>query len=72
MKLRAKPPHLRDPSTGFWKSFNNPRLHDAAVNALFCDGHVEVPKAQRLFFERSDDVLRRWNKDNEPHRELLP
>jgi prepilin-type processing-associated H-X9-DG protein len=47
------------------------RRHQGRINVLFCDGHVEGMKLERLFFERSDAALRRWNKDNEPHRERL-
>ena len=47
------------------------RRHQGRINVLFCDGHVEDMKLERLFFERSDAALRRWNKDNEPHRERL-
>lgn len=48
------------------------KRHDGRVNAVFCDGHVEGPKVEKIFLDRPDDVLRRWNKDNEPHRERLP
>lgn len=48
------------------------RRHNGTLNVVFCDGHVEAPKIQRLMFDRSDAVLRQWNNDNEPHRERLP
>lgn len=48
------------------------KWHAGVVNAVFCDGHVEGPKLEKIFIDRTDDVLRRWNKDNEPHRERLP
>ena len=47
------------------------KRHQGQANVLFCDGHVEGLKLERLFFDRSDSALRRWNKDNEPHRERL-
>jgi prepilin-type N-terminal cleavage/methylation domain-containing protein/prepilin-type processing-associated H-X9-DG protein len=44
--------------------------HGGAYNLNFCDGHVEcIP--QKKLFEISDTALRRWNADNEPHREDL-
>jgi prepilin-type N-terminal cleavage/methylation domain-containing protein/prepilin-type processing-associated H-X9-DG protein len=45
--------------------------HDGKAGVLFCDGHVEAPKLEPLFFDRSDAALRRWNRDNEPHRARL-
>jgi prepilin-type processing-associated H-X9-DG protein/prepilin-type N-terminal cleavage/methylation domain-containing protein len=45
--------------------------HDGRLNVLFCDGHVETIKFEPLFFDRSDAALRRWNRDNEPHRSRL-
>lgn len=48
------------------------RRHDGILNVLFSDGHVEAPKLEQMFLDRSDASLQRWNKDNEPHREWLP
>lgn len=45
--------------------------HGLKCNVVFCDGHVEAWKTERLFLDRSDAVLRKWNNDNEPHAELL-
>jgi prepilin-type processing-associated H-X9-DG protein/prepilin-type N-terminal cleavage/methylation domain-containing protein len=42
--------------------------HRHQGNVVFCDGHVEAVKFKRLFFDRDDASLRRWNSDNEPHR----
>jgi prepilin-type N-terminal cleavage/methylation domain-containing protein/prepilin-type processing-associated H-X9-DG protein len=42
--------------------------HRNAGNVAFCDGHVEGLKFRELFFDRDDASLRRWNRDNEPHR----
>jgi len=43
--------------------------HRGRANVVFCDGHVEGPAIKALFYDTSDAALRRWNKDNEPHRE---
>jgi prepilin-type N-terminal cleavage/methylation domain-containing protein/prepilin-type processing-associated H-X9-DG protein len=48
------------------------RHHGGCVNILYCDGHVQSPKIKSVFFDRSDEALRQWNRDNEPHREYLP
>jgi prepilin-type processing-associated H-X9-DG protein len=39
------------------------------ANIVFCDGHVEWAK-QSKWIELTDEVARRWNNDNKPHREL--
>jgi prepilin-type processing-associated H-X9-DG protein len=43
-------------------------VHNGSGNGLFCDGHVESQKQAR-WQEPTDQVRRRWNIDNEPHRE---
>jgi prepilin-type N-terminal cleavage/methylation domain-containing protein/prepilin-type processing-associated H-X9-DG protein len=48
------------------------RRHRGQFNVGFCDGHVENSKMQNLFDLRRDDVCRRWNRDNLPHREFIP
>ena len=50
----------------------NKRRHGGQFNVMFCDGHVEGSGTANLFDVRRDEVLRRWNKDNMPHRELVP
>lgn len=45
--------------------------HQGKINVLFCDGHVEWPTPQSLFADSSDEALSRWNRDHQPHRELL-
>jgi prepilin-type processing-associated H-X9-DG protein/prepilin-type N-terminal cleavage/methylation domain-containing protein len=45
--------------------------HGGRLNVLFCDGHVTPPSLQVLFRDNSDAALRRWNRDNQPHRDLL-
>lgn len=45
--------------------------HQRQMNVGFCDGHVEGAKIQKLMLEQSDAVLRRWNRDHEPHWERV-
>ena len=44
--------------------------HHGRANRAFVDGHVE-PEDMRRPFAASDAELRRWNVDNEPHRDRL-
>ena len=46
--------------------------HGGRWNESFCDGHVENGTLGKFFDRRKDDVLRLWNRDNEPHREHGP
>lgn len=48
------------------------KRHASKWNIGFCDGHVETLKATEIFDFRKPQILRRWNRDNLPHRELLP
>jgi len=43
-------------------------VHNGSGNGLFCDGHVESQKQAR-WQAPTDQARRRWNIDNEPHRE---
>ena len=45
--------------------------HQGKANVVFCDGHVESPTLKFLFEDTSDEALRRWNRDHQPHREKL-
>ena len=45
--------------------------HQGKANVAFCDGHVESPTLKFLFEDTSDEALRRWNRDHQPHREKL-
>lgn len=37
-----------------------------------CDGHVESGKTADWFDLRKTAVRQRWNKDNQPHPEIVP
>ena len=46
------------------------RRHKGRFNTLFVDGHAEtIPRD--LLFKKSDETLRRWNNDHQPHADLL-
>lgn len=47
------------------------RRHNTRFNVLFCDGHVETLRISQVFTTLSDDVLRRWNNDGQPHLEAV-
>lgn len=47
------------------------RRHHGKANYAFCDGHVEAVSLNVLFTDTSDTALRKWNRDNLPHRESL-
>ena len=59
---------------GVMAFFNQPSiqwplaLHRGGANVTFCDGHVEYAK-QAQWIRPTDAIRRRWNNDNEPHRE---
>jgi prepilin-type processing-associated H-X9-DG protein len=44
--------------------------HRGRFNVAFCDGHAQNLRQERLFAE-TDDALRRWNNDHEPHADRL-
>ncbi len=46
--------------------------HRGKLNVTFCDGHVEAFKVHALYFEETDEAYKRWNRDNQPHREVVP
>ena len=48
------------------------KRHRGRLNVVYCDGHTSAIKASDLLLDHSDDALRHWNNDHEPHRELLP
>lgn len=43
--------------------------HNNGANVAFCDGHVEWQRQSR-WIELSESAARRWNNDNQPHRNL--
>jgi prepilin-type processing-associated H-X9-DG protein len=45
--------------------------HQGKVNIVFCDGHVESSKGTFVFEDPNDVALVRWNRDHQPHPELL-
>jgi prepilin-type processing-associated H-X9-DG protein len=45
--------------------------HRGKLNMVFCDGHVEAFKLETLFVDETDQALKRWHRDNEPHREMI-
>ncbi len=51
--------------------YGNLNRHQGKANVVFCDGHVESPTLKFLFENTSDEALRRWNRDHQPHRERL-
>jgi prepilin-type N-terminal cleavage/methylation domain-containing protein/prepilin-type processing-associated H-X9-DG protein len=67
--------------SGLWRTYDLPEgvkddsnamaRHNGKANIVFCDGHVESPTLQYLFADTSDEALSRWNRDHQPHRELL-
>jgi prepilin-type processing-associated H-X9-DG protein len=59
-------------SDSVWEELEKPakKRHNGNANVTFCDGHTESIKLPKLF-GRSDEVLKRWNIDNLPHRERL-
>ena len=57
--------------TGFQDATSPTARHLAKANVVFCDGHVESPTLKTLFEDTTDAALIRWNRDHQPHRELL-
>lgn len=45
--------------------------HQSKINVSFCDGHVGSPSLKFVFDDTSDAALIRWNRDHQPHRDLL-
>jgi prepilin-type N-terminal cleavage/methylation domain-containing protein/prepilin-type processing-associated H-X9-DG protein len=58
------------PDTPFRKAAYQ-RRHSGRFTVSFCDGHVEFLRTQQLFDIGKADQARRWNKDNQPHSELV-
>lgn len=45
--------------------------HRGNDNMFFCDGHATSVSLKLLFTDTADPALRMWNRDNQPHRELI-
>jgi prepilin-type processing-associated H-X9-DG protein/prepilin-type N-terminal cleavage/methylation domain-containing protein len=60
------------PGTGFQTCYNaeEARHSGARRNIFFCDGHVEMLKPLQLYNYADPQVLRLWNKDDQPHQNL--
>jgi prepilin-type N-terminal cleavage/methylation domain-containing protein/prepilin-type processing-associated H-X9-DG protein len=55
---------ISDPIPIFWPAL----VHNRGANMLFCDGHIEW-SSQTNWMAPNDSARRRWNNDNQPHRE---
>jgi prepilin-type processing-associated H-X9-DG protein/prepilin-type N-terminal cleavage/methylation domain-containing protein len=62
---------MRTPSDELAKKGNTLSRHSGRGNVLLCDGHVDSPALHFLFDETSAPALSRWNRDHEPHMDLL-
>ena len=51
---------------------NASERHQGRANSVFCDGHVESSTLAFIYTDTGDEALSRWNRDHEPHRDLLP
>lgn len=47
------------------------RRHGGRWNLVFCDGHVQAFKTRELYDYRSEQVLQRWNRDHQAHRDSV-
>ncbi len=45
--------------------------HQGKADVVFCDGHVESPTVKSLFVDTDAAALSRWNRDHQPHQNLL-
>ncbi len=63
--LRAMDPSV--PGQLYWIR----RRHAGRWNVAFCDGHTENRRTRELFDGAQDNVVKRWNRDHQPHPELL-
>jgi prepilin-type N-terminal cleavage/methylation domain-containing protein/prepilin-type processing-associated H-X9-DG protein len=46
------------------------KRHNGNTVVMFCDGHAETARRMDIVDSSSDKWRRRWNNDNEPHREF--
>jgi len=63
---------MRSPSSSQSNRFiqANQWRQNNSQNIVFCDGHVEGIKEDKLH-EQTDTALRRWNNDHQPHKDSL-
>ncbi len=47
------------------------KRHAGRWTMVFCDGHVESLTTMKLWNARSDQIVRRWYRDNLPHSECV-
>jgi prepilin-type N-terminal cleavage/methylation domain-containing protein/prepilin-type processing-associated H-X9-DG protein len=47
------------------------RRHTGQWNFVFCDGHTEHHRTREMFDPRQGDIVKRWNKDHQPHPEFV-
>lgn len=66
-EVGAEPPY----DDKFGSTLRAKHRHQGKANVLFCDGHVESPTLTFLFEDTSEAALVRWNRDHQPHRDLL-
>lgn len=67
---RGIPPNPTDPfNVAPWAA--TLKRHNGHWNSLFCDGHVQTMVSKPLFDGHDPEVLRHWNRDNQPHPDLL-
>ena len=45
------------------------RRHGGQWNTVFCDGHVDTGRSPKFYNYLSDEVLSRWNRDHQAHRQ---
>ena len=45
------------------------KRHNGRTSVMFCDGHAESELRKKIVDPTSDKWRRRWNNDNQPHRE---
>jgi prepilin-type N-terminal cleavage/methylation domain-containing protein/prepilin-type processing-associated H-X9-DG protein len=72
---------IQDASPSLWRTYGVEDLfgstkrsyarHQGRANVSFGDGHIESPTLEFLFSDTSDTALVHWNRDHQPHRELL-
>jgi prepilin-type processing-associated H-X9-DG protein len=70
LALKSSLVNPADPSVVTGVNFMR-RRHRGMWNVVFCDAHVESLKPAALWDPRVDAVVRRWNRDHQPHRDYF-